>query len=329
MNLDQSIISLNDVEPIVNDHFKNGQRIGTTTYFEHSIDTCWKWRQGEFNLWTGYMGEGKTELLKQLAIIKALKEGKKFAFFSPENMPAEEFFTELIFPLVGKNPYRHSRFFNLTEGDFNTAKNFLKDHFFIVHPKSRKLSEIEDGFKRLKDKEKDLYGCILDPFLKISHERDTDASYISDFMARCSDFSKELEISYSLVAHQLTPQIDPKTNNYLKPDPYKIKGGGNFADGADNILIVWRPYKRSDRNNREVLFESAKIKRHELVSKPNDVILDFDATTKWYRYGGKNPIEQHWGKASQLFNDNDYNKFEPTETAINEFEGGDASSAPF
>jgi twinkle protein len=323
MNLEEKIISLNDVEQTMDDHFKNGQKVGTTTYFENSIDTCWKWRTGEFNLWTGYMGEGKTELLKQLAIIKALKEGKKFAFFSPENMPADEFFTELIFPLIGKNPYKHSQYFNLTEGDYKTAKNFLKEHFFIVHPKSRKLTDIEDGFKELKNREPNLFGCVLDPFLKISHDRDTDASYISDFMARCSDFSKELDVSYSLVAHQLTPQIDPKTNNYIKPDPYKIKGGGNFADGADNILLVWRPNKRTDRIDTTVHFESAKIKRHELVSKPNDIILDFDSKNKWYRYGGINPIETHWSRSSDIFKSLD------SANSIGTFENETNLIAPF
>lgn len=292
---DSGIILLNDIQENLNKDFYEGQKIGTTTYFTETIDSCWKWRTGEFNLWTGYMGEGKTEVYKQLAIIKALQEGKKFAFFSPENMPANEFFMEMAFPLMGKNPYKHSSYKSMTDGDFEIAKEFLAKHFFVVHPKSRKLIDIENALKQLKDSY-DIYGAILDPFLKISHERDTDANYIADFMGRCSDFSKELDISYSLVAHQLTPQVDQQTSNYVKPDPYKIKGGGNFADGADNILIVWRPHKRTDKSNREVHFESAKIKRHELVSQPNECILTFDFKTKWYRENNINPIETYWNK---------------------------------
>jgi len=289
------IISLNEIEDNLDNDFFHGQKVGTTTYFEDSIDTCWKWRQGEFNLWTGYMGEGKTELYKQLALIKALKEGKKFAFFSPENMPANEFFMELAFPLMGRNPYKHSEWKCMSDGDFKTAKEFLNNHFFAVNPKGRKLEDIETAFKYLKEKH-DIYGALIDPFLKVSHERDADASYIADFMGRCSDFSKELDISYSLIAHQLTPEIDKKTENYTKPDPYRIKGGGNFADGADNVMIVWRPQKRTSKSDTTVHFESSKIKRHELVSQPNDCTLNFDFKTKWYSFNKINPIQTFWNK---------------------------------
>lgn len=301
MTTEENIISLSDCEKKIDENYFKGQKEGTTTYFENSVDTCWKWRTGEFNLWTGYMAEGKSELLKQLCIVKALKEGKKFAFFSPENMPEDEFYLELMYPLYGKNPYRHSKYFNYSDADFKMAKDFLKDHFYIVHPKSRKIREIHEGFRYLKEYH-NIYGCILDPFLKINHESETNATYISNFMAACCDFSKEIDISYSLVAHQLTPTVDDKTQNYTKPDPYRIKGGGNFADGADNILLVWRPRKRTDKLDPSVHFESAKIKRHELVSQPNDVELQFDYKTKWYKYGGKNPIDDHWNNTSDLFN---------------------------
>ena len=39
------------------------------------------------NLWTGYMGEGKSQFLIYMCLLKALNEDWKFAFFSPENDP--------------------------------------------------------------------------------------------------------------------------------------------------------------------------------------------------------------------------------------------------
>jgi twinkle protein len=297
MILEKSIISLNDIDSQITNDYQNGHKVGTSTYFSE-IDSCWKWRTGEFNLWTGYMGEGKSELLKQLCITKALKEGKKFAFFSPENMPANEFFMELMFPLTGLNPYRHNRYFNMTEGDFNFAKEFINKHFFLVYPKSRDIKEIEQNFLYLKEKE-NIYGAILDPFLKINHGRETSADYIANFMAERADFSKSADISYNLVAHQLTPIIE--NGNYVKPDPYRIKGGGNFADGADNVLIVWRPNKKSNKSDSVVHFESAKIKRYELVSSPNDTLLNFEKETKWYKQmNGYNPIKDYWNKMNDL-----------------------------
>lgn len=308
MSLEKNIIRLSDIEDQLDNNYFNGQKVGTTTYFPE-IDTCWKWRPGELNLLTGYMGEGKSEVYKQLSIIKALKEGKKFAMFVPENMPADEFYTEMIFPFLGKNPYKHSRYFNLKEADYKLAKEFLDKYFFIVHPKSRKLNDIEQEFVRLKETE-DIFGVLVDPFLKISHDRNPDASYIADFMGRCGDFAKSIDVSYTVVAHQLTPEIG-EDQNYKKPDPYRIKGGGNFADGADNVLIVWRPMKRTDKGNPTVHFESAKIKRHELVSVPNDILLEFDYKTKWYRQKlGFNPIEKYWYPDKEVQTEKPYGSFD-------------------
>ena len=48
------------------------------------------------------------------------------------------------------------------------------------------------------------------------------------------------------------PDINGR-EDYPKPRAYKIKGGGTFADKADNVIMVWRSYRLSDPFNPLVL----------------------------------------------------------------------------
>ena len=41
---------------------------------------------------------------------------------------------------------------------------------------------------------------------------------------------------------------------------YRIKGGGSWSDGFDNVLSVWRPNYAKDKIDSEVQFASQKIK---------------------------------------------------------------------
>ena len=68
--------------------------------------------------------------------------------------------------------------------------------------------------------------------------------------------------------HQTTPRREKKEQNYPKPNLYNIKGGGTFADSADNVLTVWRPYRGEDPLSTKVSFISEKIKKQKLVGIP-------------------------------------------------------------
>ena len=115
--------------------------------------------------------------------------------------------------------------------------------------------------------------------------------YISRFMSELKRFAIENDISIHLVAHQLTPQKDTK-GKYLRPDTNRIKGGGTFADKADNVLIVWRPDRALDFSSTLVLFGSQKIKKQKLVGIPQDIdAINYNRKTNRYYFDGKSPFD--------------------------------------
>jgi twinkle protein len=300
-DLDYCLKSIKSIKTEKNnliDVLRNGRQKGSKTYVR-DIDTInqngfiskmWSWKLGEINLWTGYMGEGKSQFLIFLCLLKAINEGWKFAFFSPENDPPTDFFDDLIHTLLGKTTDKSNKDFNVSEKEYTDAMDKIKDHFFFVYPEDVEgypdysIKNIEQIFEYLIFSE-NVKSVIVDPYIKIKHDinpGEQEHLYASRFMMERVHFARKHNVSYHLVMHQTTPRKDKDTGNYPTPDPYNIKGGGTFADSTDNVLTVWRPNKSTDQNDSTVVFRSAKIKKHKLTGYPNEITIDFDRKKNRY-----------------------------------------------
>lgn len=280
------------------DNFRNGRKKGTKTWVrdldEININgyrnKLWSWKEGELNLWSGYMNEGKSQFLIYLCLLKALHEGWKFAFFSPENSPPLEFFDDLIHTILGKTTDRHHKDFSITEEEYLGAFERIENNFFFVYPEDESgypdytIENIEKIFEYLIFEE-GVKSVVIDPYIKIKHligVGEQEHLYASRFMMERIHFSRKHKVSYHLIMHQITPRKDKDTGNYPMPDPYYIKGGGTFSDSADNVLTVWRPNKSTDPSDTTVIITSAKIKKQKLVGFPSSVTMNFDRKKNRY-----------------------------------------------
>ena len=292
----EGLFSAYDVKESMLNSYRNGQKRGTTTYI-NCMDIAWTWRGGEVNLWTGYQNEGKTLMLNQLCVIRSINEDAKVGVFSPENMPLDDFYNDIIEMYIGKSvdPYYSKNY--MSESEFNKGLEFCENNFFLIYPeKDFKLESIFERAKYLV-KKKGIRTLIIDPYNTIEHKirsGEREDLYISRFMAQLKRFAVEYDLSINLVAHQLTARANEKDGGrYYKPNLNNIKGGGTFADKADNVLIVWRPNRALDFKDREVIFASQKIKKQKLVGIPQDVegIL-FDIRSNRYVFQGEKPLEK-------------------------------------
>lgn len=263
--------------------FRAGKVRGTTTYFEN-IDKHWTWRNSEVNLVTGYNNEGKTNLMFQLSILKAVYEDWKFGIYSPENMPMSDLFDDLIHCYVGIGCDRFYSNNLMTEEQYIQACGFINDHFFLINPdEDNTIDNIFEKTKYLVSR-KGINALIIDPYNQIEHQMERgerEDLYISRFMSRLKRYAVKFNICIVLIAHQVTPMFS-KNEDYPQPDAYKIKGGGTFSDKADNVLVVWRPYRRSDPANKEVKFIACKIKKQRLVGIPGETELFYSRAKNQY-----------------------------------------------
>ena len=284
-------------------NFRKGKESGSKTYvrdMDHVSsggmqNKMWSWKAGEFNLWTGYNNEGKSQFLIFLCVLKAINEGWKFAFFSPENYPPDEFFDDIIHTILGKSTDRAYKNFDVQEDEYLRAFDMVKDNFFFVYPEKDKvpdfrIEQIESVFEYLVW-EKDVKAVIVDPYIKIRHEMspgEPEHLYASRFMMDRINFTRKNNVSYHLVMHQTTPRKE-KDGNYPPPSLYQIKGGGTFADSTDNSISVWRPNRATDPNDTTVIIKTDKIKKQKLVGIPTEITIDFNR--KRNRYTGKDGFD--------------------------------------
>jgi twinkle protein len=284
-------------------NFRKGKEAGSKTYVRDMDNIqsggiqnkMWSWKAGEFNLWTGYNNEGKSQFLIFLCVLKAINEGWKFAFFSPENYPPDEFFDDIIHTITGKSTDRAYKNFDLTEQEYLAAFDLVKDNFFFVYPEKDgipdfRIEQIESVFEFLVW-ERGVSAVIVDPYIKIRHEMsagEQEHLYASRFMMDRINFTRKNNVSYHLVMHQTTPRKE-KDGNYPPPSLYQIKGGGTFADSTDNTISVWRPNRATDPNDTTVIIKTDKIKKQKLVGVPFEITIDFNR--KRNRYIGKDGFD--------------------------------------
>jgi twinkle protein len=281
------VIQIDDVFDNMLFQFDNGKHKGTTTYVDE-IDHAWKWRRGEFNIFSGYNNEGKSELFHFLALMKAMNDGWKAILYSPENYPSEDFYDNLLHTIGGKstdkdNPYRMSKI------EYIRAKERLKDliKFVYIKPELATPANILKMFQDEIDKDDQIAICGIDPLIKVKRPDgiDRDDLYANYMCCVLTDFARVNAVSMNLIMHQLTPEKD-KDGRYPKPDMYRIKGGGSWSDGCDNVLSVWRPDRALDSTSTRVIFSSQKIKKQKLVGIPQDVGIDYNRKSARYMSPG-------------------------------------------
>jgi len=185
----------------------------------------------------------------------------------------------------------------MSELEYLNASSFINKHFFLIYPDfDFKLETIFEKVKFLVRKQ-GIEHLIIDPYNTIEHlmrggERED--LYISRFMAKLKRFAVENNISIHLVAHQNTARPNEKDGGrYHKPNLNNIKGGGTFADKADNVLFIWRPNRALDPRCTQVIFASQKIKKQKLVARPCEVdSINFDFKANRYLFGEFTPFSR-------------------------------------
>lgn len=309
------IFNLDDVKDSMLHTFDNGKRRGETTYFK-DFDSIWTHRSGEVTLWTGYMNEGKSKFLKQLLLINAKFDGVKTAVFSPEEFPADEFYDDLIHSYIGKSTDKFYRNV-MNKSEYLHGMDFVKKHFFYIYPekdftwesvKSKLVYLVhKQGIKRI----------ILDPYNQFDHIQGNKQidQYVSWFMSQLKRFALETDTAIHLVAHQVTPQF-VNGQEFPEPSAYKIKGGGTFADKADNVGYVWRPHKKTDKSNPLVKVNFDKVKNQRLVGIGGDIDFEFNTSTNRYMLNNVNPLEETAKQSEIQINDNFLN-----ESTISNYQG--------
>ncbi len=288
----RDIITLVDVKGDLYEDYDVGIKGGETTYFP-ALDENFKMMRGEVSVLTGHSGMGKSTFLNQLLLIKSVKEGKKWGFLSLEQYPPVYFFRELIRTYIGK-PIERERADRMTRKEYETAMEFLKEHFFYVYPeKDDPTPEYTHArFLELVIKY-GIDGVVTDPYNSQSHDYNSaggrDDRYIAQMLNKEQRFALQNNLYDFIVAH---PKNIGKNDDgtFKKPTADSISGGVTWWQRSDNVLVFHRPFIPLDYRDPTCTFGSLKIKKQPLNGRPGEQTFSFDYWKGRYYLNNHNPL---------------------------------------
>ena len=271
------IYYLEDVFPSMLDSFKKGVELSPTTRFGE-MDDFFRWKKGDVNLVVGYGNHGKTFFWLQLMLTKSIYDGWKWAVFSPENFPANDFYDDLVEMYAGK------WLGDMTEDEYVIACHFINEHIYYVYPDDEHdLESIHKKFRYLILK-KGVDGVLIDPFNQLDKTQkpyERDDQYLSLVLKDVKRFALLNGVSYSIITHPKNPSYkDDKSLPVV--DMYDIAGGAMWGNKCDNIVSYYRPNFHINKNDPHVTIYIQKIKRKRTGGKLGHFEIQLNWSTKRY-----------------------------------------------
>jgi len=266
------IYYLEDIFESMLENFRQGIQLAPSTRF-NTVDNYFRWKKGDINLFSGYANYGKTTYLVQLMLIKSLYDGWKWAIFSPENYPANDFYDDIVEMYVGKWLSR------MSEKEYIEACDFINNHFFYVYPDDEhSIEAIHEKFRYLVLK-KGVDGVVIDPFNQLDKNQkpyERDDQYLSETLKDIKRFALLNAVCYNIVTHPKNPTYEK--NKALPPvGMYDLHGGSMWGNKADSITIYHRPRFHEDKNSPEVEIHQIKTKRKRTGGQNGE----FNLTLLW------------------------------------------------
>jgi len=240
----------------------------------YNLDKIFTLQEGGLVIYTGIPGSGKSELLDCLALNTNVKEGWKWAFFSPENLPVAYHFQKFAEKMNG------TPFSKINGERLDITINHLSDNIKLILPGDNGLT-VEDILSKAKAcvLRYGIKGLVIDPYNEIIQKRGraTETEYVSQMLAKLRNFSRAYGVTIIVVAHPTKLRKDDK-GNIAVPTPYDISGGANWYNKGDLIMAIWRDFKARDN---KVQIHVHKV-RFKTIGKIGMAELEYDIDTGRY-----------------------------------------------
>jgi twinkle protein len=275
------IYYVDDLLPDMLKSFRGGVQLAPTTRFTE-MDEYFRWKKGDINLVIGYANWGKSFFTLQMMLTKSIWDGWKWAVFSPENYPANDFYDDLVEMYAGK------WLSDMNEDEYVAACKFIGDHIYFVYPDNdHDINSIHDKFRYLILK-KGLDGVLIDPFNQLDHLQKAyqrEDQYLSSILKDIKRFALLNQVVYNIIAHPKNPSYN-QDRSLPVADMYDIAGGAMFGNKVDQIISYHRPRFHEDKNSPEVEVYIQKLKRKRTGGK----LGNYSLTLNWKAKRFSNPI---------------------------------------
>jgi hypothetical protein len=277
------------------------------------LDEKFKPKRGEITLLSGIGNYGKSSFKKWYQAMRMLMYGEKFASFSPEDNPPEEYYHDFVEIIIGcdcspSNPNRPSR------ETYEYVYDLVCKHIFYVYPKdvSPTPQYVMEIFLELIIKEK-VDGCDIDPFNQLTNEyskfqrSDKYLEWVHSIFGR---FAQINNVFFWIIAHPRQMQ-KAGDGNYPCPDVFDLTDGAMWNNKMDNILIYHRPLAQTDPQNPIAEFHSKKIRRQKVVGKKGFFTFEMSFRKRRFIFDGVDYLGKMLKSQNINFNFESESDYEP------------------
>jgi hypothetical protein len=225
--------------------------------------------------------------------MRILLYGEKFATFSPEDNPPEEYYHDFVEIILGcdcspNNPHRPSR------QVYEQVYDMVCKHIFYVYPKdvSPTPQYIMEVFLELIIKE-NVDGVDIDPFNQLTNEYQKFSrsdKYLEWVLSVFSRFAQVNNVFFWIIAHPIK-MAKAGDGNYPCPDVFDLTDGAMWNNKMDNILVYHRPFAQTDPQNPTCEFHSKKIRRQKIVGKKGFTVFEMVFKTRRFFFTGIDSLQ--------------------------------------
>jgi hypothetical protein len=259
------------------------------------LDKHFKRVKGELTIVSGIGNYGKSSFMKWEMIFRMVKFGEKVAIFTPEELPAEQFYHDLVEIYFGKDctPNNYNR---PSYDAYMKVYKMIGEHIFMVYPKN--VSPTPDYVKEVFLSMIIKHGVdrvIIDPFNQMANDYTKGGGrsdkYLETFLSDCTRFARKNNVYFDIVVH---PHKMRKGDdgNYPCPEVFDLADGAMWNNKADNIIIYHRPFAQTAPESPLCEFHSKKIRRQKIVGIKGFFDFELVRSTRRFTFEGVDYLQQ-------------------------------------
>lgn len=259
------------------------------------LDKHFKRVKGELTIVSGIGNYGKSSFMKWEMIFRMVKFGEKVAIFTPEELPAEQFYHDLVEIYFGKDctPNNYNR---PSYDAYMKVYKMIGEHIFMVYPKN--VSPTPDYVKEVFLSMIIKHGVdrvIIDPFNQMANDYTKGGGrsdkYLETFLSDCTRFARKNNVYFDIVVH---PHKMRKADdgNYPCPEVFDLADGAMWNNKADNIIIYHRPFAQTAPESPLCEFHSKKIRRQKIVGIKGFFDFELVRSTRRFTFEGVDYLQQ-------------------------------------
>jgi twinkle protein len=272
------IISVDDLWDAFLDYYDKGMQPGRSTGWLE-MDEYFTLGEGEFNVYTGVPGSGKTRWLDHL-MHNLMESGERVGLCSMETRPLLRHMARLAQLYTGK-PFGDGPTQKMTRSEAVECARILKDRVWWIAPDRPSVDSVLETMQVL-IRRHGVTCVVIDPYNRLEATRPAHLNE-SEFAHMALDKIQRVTQNHlantTLVAHPKKPNSLLNGNGqYRVVQPYDISGSAAFFNIADNILSIWRD---KVRELDPVEVHVVKI-RNEEVGKLGACKFSFNLVTGQY-----------------------------------------------